>query len=372
MKQSSARKTISHEPDKEASKILLQLCSASRVDDVDLDDPGFGDLFSDHMFSLEYRDGQWQDAKIAPFEDLSLSPATAALHYGQSVFEGMKAFRGKDGAIRIFRMEDHLRRLNLSCKRMCIPELDTGLLASALKKLIKVDSAWVPAKHGNALYIRPLIIATDACLGVRPSQTYRLLILTSPVGAYYKEGFNPVSLTTTDEYIRAVRGGSGFIKTGCNYGPTLLPAQKAKQEGFTQIIWLDAHEHKYIEEVGTMNIFFKIGGQLYTPRLNGSILGGITRDSVIALAENWDIPVHQQPVTIDEIFEADREGTLEEVFGTGTAAVISPVGSIHHNGKTIVTDEEQIGPFAEQLFDTITGIQNSTHEDIYHWMSTIS
>lgn len=372
----SAQKTFTTDPGSEtetdASKILLHLESASRVDEVDLDNPGFGDLFSDHMFSLEYRDGEWRDAKIVPFENLSLSPATATLHYGQTVFEGMKAFRGEDGTIRAFRMMDHLERLNASCRRMCIPEVDTGLLASALENLIKVDSDWVPEKHGNALYIRPLIIATDACLGVKPSQTYRLLILTSPVGAYYKEGFNPVSLTTTDDYIRAVKGGSGFIKTACNYGPTLLPAREAKKQGYTQIIWLDAHEHKYIEEVGTMNIFFKIDGELHTPRLSGSILGGITRDSVIRLAESWEIPVHQRPITIDEIFEADRDGTLEEVFGTGTAAVISPVGSIHHQGETLVTDEDQIGPFAKRLFDTITGIQNSTHEDIYHWMSTIS
>jgi branched-chain amino acid aminotransferase len=196
--------------------------------------------------------------------------------------------------------------------------------------------------------------------------------MTSPVGAYYEEGFDPVSLTTTDEYIRAVRGGSGFIKTACNYGPTLLPAEKAKENGFTQIIWLDAHEHKYIEEVGTMNIFFKIDGELHTPQLNGSILSGITRDSVIKLAQHWDIPVHERPITIDEIFEANKQDTLEEVFGTGTAAVISPVGSIHHQGDTLVTDEDQIGPFAKKLFDTITGIQYSTHEDIYHWMSTIS
>lgn len=371
MKQSSA-KTFAKKPETDASKILLQLRSTSRVNEVDLDNPGFGDVFSDHMFSLEYKEGEWQDARIIPFDDLKISPAMSTLHYGQTVFEGMKAFRGKDGEIRFFRLERHLNRLNTSCKRMCIPEVDTDLLKRALKKMVQIDKDWVPAKHGNALYIRPLVFATDACLGVRPAETYRLLIMTSPVGAYYQEGFDPVRLTTTDEYIRAVRGGSGFIKTACNYGPTLLPAQEAKKNGFTQIIWLDAHEHKYIEEVGTMNIFFKIDGELHTPRLSGSILSGITRNSVIKLAEHWDIPVHERPITIDEIFEADRQNTLEEVFGTGTAAVISPVGSIHHNGETLVTDEEQIGPFAKKLFDTITGIQYSTHEDIYHWMSTIS
>ncbi len=371
MKQSSA-KTFAKHPDTDSSNILLQLRSSSRVSEVDLDNPGFGDLFSDHMFSLEYKDDEWQDARITPFGDLSLSPAMATLHYGQTVFEGMKAFRGEDGKIRFFRLDRHLNRLNDSCKRMCIPEIDVNLLKRALKKLVTIDKDWVPTKHGNALYIRPIVFATDNCLGVRPAKTYRLLIITSPVGAYYEEGFDPVSLTTTDDYIRAVQGGSGFIKTACNYGPTLLPAQKAKEDGFTQIIWLDAHEHKYIEEVGTMNIFFKINGELHTPQLNGSILGGITRNSVIKLANHWNIPVHERPITIDEIFDADRKGTLEEIFGTGTAAVISPVGSIHHNGNTLVTDENQIGPFARKLFDTITGIQYSTHEDIYHWMSTIS
>ncbi|MFH5833161.1 branched-chain amino acid aminotransferase [Halalkalibaculum sp. DA3122] len=373
MKQSSA-KTFAKQTDTDtnSSKILLQLRSSSRVNEVDLDHPGFGDLFSDHMFSLQYADGEWQDARIIPFEDLKVSPAMSTLHYGQTVFEGMKAFRGKDGEIRFFRMDRHLDRLNTSCERMCIPQVDTGLLKRALKKLVSIDKEWVPEKHGNALYIRPLAFATDACLGVRPAEHYRLLIMTSPVGAYYKEGFDPVSLTTSDDYIRGAKGGTGFIKTACNYGPTLLPAQKAKQKGFTQIIWLDAKEHKYIEEVGTMNIFFKIDGELHTPPLNGSILGGITRDSVIKLAEHWNIPVHERPITIDEIFEADKNKTLEEVFGTGTAAVISPVGSIHHQGNTLVTDENEIGPFAKKLFDTITGIQYSTHEDIYHWMSTIS
>src|SRR5699024_4758440 len=349
----------------------IRECSQSRIDKVDLDNPGFGDVFSDHMLSIQYKDGQWQAPEIIPFGELSISPANATLHYGQTVFEGMKAVRGKRGSVRIFRMQDHLNRLNDSCARMCIPPLDSENLGQALKALLNLDRKWVPQKHGNALYIRPLVFATDACLGVRPAQSYRLLIMTSPVGAYYDEGFNPVSLTTTKEYIRAVQGGSGFIKTACNYGPTLLPAQEAQKNGFTQVIWLDAKEHRYIEEVGTMNIFFKIDGQLYTPPLNGSILGGITRNSVITLAEKWNIPVHQQPIAIDEIFEADANGELEEVFGSGTAAVISPVGSISHEGNKIVTDEEQAGPFAKRLFNAITGIQDSSREDSYGWMSSV-
>ena len=351
--------------------IHIQKCKRSRIHDVDLNNPGFGDIFSDHMLSMHYQDGEWQHPEIIPFGDLPLSPATAALHYGQTVFEGMKAFRGKDDNVRIFRLRDHLRRLNESCARMCIPPLDTRSVEQALKRLISIDRQWVPKKSGNALYIRPLILATDACLGVKPAQSYQLVIMTSPVGAYYEEGFNPVSLTTSDQYIRAAKGGSGTAKTACNYGPTLLPAQKAKEQGFTQIIWLDAREHKYIEEVGTMNIFFKINGELHTPQLNGSILGGITRESVITLTQGWNIPVHERPITIDEIFEVHRNNKLEEVFGTGTAAVISPVGSITHNEECLVTDKKQIGPFAKRLFDTITGIQHSTYEDSQQWMSSI-
>lgn len=354
-----------------AYPLQIERRTERRIHEVDLDNPGFGDLFSDHMLSMEYQDGEWQQPQIIPYGDLSLSPATATLHYGQTVFEGMKAFRGKDGEIRIFRLHDHLNRLNRSCHRMCIPQPNVDLLTDVLKKLISIDRDWVPQKRGNALYIRPIIFAADSSLGVRPAQKYKFIILTSPVGAYFEEGFDPVNLTTIDEYIRAAKGGSGMAKTACNYGPTLLPAQKAKQNGFAQVIWLDAHEHKYIEEVGTMNIFFKIGGKLHTPPLNGSILGGITRNSVLQLAEEWDIETYERPITIDEIFKADREGKLEEIFGTGTAAVISPVGSVHHEGETIVTDKEKIGPFAQKLYDTITGIQYATLEDTFQWMSPV-
>jgi branched-chain amino acid aminotransferase len=332
-----------------------------------MDSPGFGEYLSDHMFSMEYRGGAWQDARIISYDDFSCPPAMAVFHYGQTVFEGMKAFRGSDGEVRIFRPLDHFHRLNRSCSRMCIPEIDPDFLAAALRKLIKLDIDWVPSKEGNALYIRPLVIATDAYLGVRPSQTYRLFIMTSPVGAYYKEGINPVSLTTEDEYIRAAKGGSGFAKTACNYGPSLLPAQQAQKKGFTQVLWLDAKDHHFIEEVGTMNIFFKIDGKLITPPLGGSILGGITRDSVIHLAKEQGVTVEERLISIDEVFEAGQNGSLEEIFGTGTAAVISPVGSIQHQSKTVTTDDEKIGPFAEELYHTITDIQYGRREDPFGW-----
>jgi len=349
----------------------IQRCEQSRINEVNLDDPGFGDHFSDHMLSIKYEHGDWQVPEIIPFGDFSISPANATLHYGQTVFEGMKAFHGEDGSIRIFRMQDHLERLNRSCKRMCIPKLDTGILQEALKTLIKMDRNWVPTQHGNSLYIRPLAFAADANLGVAPAKTYQLLIMTSPVGAYYDEGFDPVSLTTTKEYIRSAKGGSGFAKTACNYGPTLLPAKKAHEDGYTQVIWLDAKERRYIEEVGTMNLFFKIDGQLYTPSLNGTILGGITRDSVIKLAQRAEVPVYEQPLAIDQVFDAAREGTLEEAFGSGTAAVISPIGSITHDGDKIMTNKDQIGPFAQQMFDTITAIQYGKQDDPYNWTTTV-
>lgn len=351
--------------------IAFRAQESGRVHEVDLNDPGFGSAFSDHMFSLEFKDGTWIKPEIIPFDDFRCSPAMATLHYGQTIFEGMKAFRNQDGEVQVFRPYRHFKRLNASCRRMCIPDINPEFMVYALKKLLDIDRDWVPRKQGNALYIRPLVFATDPYLGVRPSKTYRLLIMTSPVGAYYKEGINPVSLTTTDDYIRAVQGGSGFVKTACNYGPTLLPAQKAQRNGYTQVLWLDAHEHKYIEEVGTMNIFFKIDGTLLTPALGGSILGGVTRDSTIRLARDWGTEVVERPISIDEIFEAHHTGALEEIFGTGTAAVISPVGSIHHKGETLVTDKYHIGPFAERIYKAITGIQYGFEVDVHHWMSDV-
>lgn len=350
------------------SHISIKRVKQSRIDTVDLENPGFGVAFADHMVSMCYENGHWNAPEIIPFGDISTSPAMAALHYGQTAFEGMKAFRSSTGDVQLFRPLDHFKRLNNSCRRMCVPEVDPHLLLDAVKQLISLDQKWVPSQKGTALYVRPIIFAEDAALGVRPAQRYRLLVITSPVGAYYKEGIKPVSLMTMPNYIRAAKGGTGFAKTGCNYGPTLLPARQAQQKGFTQVLWLDAKEHAYIEEVGTMNIFFKIDGALYTPPLSDSILGGITRDSAIELAKQWGISVIPEPIHIDDIFEASKAGSLEEIFGTGTAAVISPVGSIHHNGKTLVTNEERIGPFAQKLYNTITNIQYGVDSDGHGWM----
>ncbi|NBC05554.1 MAG: branched-chain amino acid aminotransferase, partial [Bacteroidetes bacterium] len=269
--------------------------------------------------------------------------------------------------INLFRPTDHHKRLNNSAKRLCMPEIDESVFIDALEKLLQLDYKWVPKTHGHALYVRPLMFASEEYIAATVSKEYHFYIITSPVAAYYKEGFNPVSLTTTNEYVRAAKGGTGEAKAAGNYGGSLLPAIKAQEEGYTQVLWLDAKEHKYVEEVGTMNIFFLIGDTLVTPQLGGTVLPGITRRSVLALAKEWNLNVEERKITIDEVFEAHENGNLNEVFGAGTAAVISPVGLIHHNEKTITLDQEKIGPFAKKMFDAITGIQYGNQTDPHGW-----
>lgn len=343
----------------------------SRINEVNLDAPGFGVVFSDHMVSVDYVDGAWQNPEIVPYGTFEVSPALSTLHYGQSIFEGMKAFPSADGSITVFRPKDHHDRFNRSCERMCIPKTDYNTFINALDRLISLDKGWVPKKAGNALYIRPFIFATDNYLSVKVSDTYKFFIITSPVGAYYKEGIKPVSLITSQNYVRAVKGGAGYIKTAGNYAASLYPAQKAKEQGFTQVLWLDAIEHKYVEEVGTMNMFFLIDGELVTAPLEGTILGGITRKSVIQLAEDWGVKVNERHISIDEVLEFGRNGRLQEAFGTGTAAVISPVGKIQHGDDHIIINDYEMGPFARKLYDTITGIQYGHLEDKFDWMYTV-
>jgi branched-chain amino acid aminotransferase len=343
----------------------------SRLPGADLDNPGFGRLFADHMFSMEYKDGKWQNPSIVPFDKLEFLPSLTALHYGQSIFEGIKAFRTEDGTINIFRPDKHHERLNKSCRRLCIPEIDRDIFLEALNTLVTIDREWVPVKKGNALYIRPLAFGTDAHISVSESETYQFLIMTSPVGAYYKEGINPVNLMTSSKFVRSAKRGAGNVKTAGNYAASLLPAKKAKEKGFTQVLWLDAGKHKYIEEVGTMNIFFKIDDRLITPPLEGTILGGITRDSVIHLAREWGVEVVERGISIDELFKAYEKGLLQEAFGTGTAAVISPVGRINHDGAEITLDEKKIGPFAQRLYNELTGIQYGEVEDRHDWIYSV-
>lgn len=350
--------------------IKITKSDQSRIKEVDLDNPGFGQIFSDHMLSIKYEDGEWQTPEIVPYGAFEITPAMCSLHYGQAIFEGLKAFKNKDGSIKIFRPQQHHNRFNKSCRRLCIPEIDKDVFMEGLRELIDLDQEWVPDKPGNALYIRPFVFATDEYLSVQASSTYQFFIITSPVGAYYEEGIDPVSLITSDKYARSVPGGVGHVKTPGNYAASLLPAKKAKQKGFTQVLWLDANERRYIEEVGTMNIFFLIDDVLVTPPLKGAILDGITRRSVIQLAKEWGITVNERPITIDEVIEKSEAGHLREVFGTGTAAVISPVGKIQHKWKSITINNYEIGSFAQKLYDTITGIQNGSRKDPFDWMET--
>ena len=343
----------------------------SRLKEVDFENLGFGEIFSDHMLSMEYKEDKWGPAEIIPYGPIGINPAICSLHYAQIIFEGLKAFRGKNRSVYLFRPQKYHERMNQSSKRLCIPEVSHEVFMEGLKELITLDKDWVPGKRGYSLYIRPFIFATDDFLGVKVSDTYRFLIITGPVGAYYKEGINPVRLITPGEYVRASKGGLGAAKTPANYAATLLPAEEAKEKGFTQVLWLDGIERKYVEEVGTMNLFFLIGDELITPPLEGTILPGVTRDSVIHLAKDWGIKASERRLSIDEIFAASKKGSLKEVFGSGTAAVISPVGEIHHEGQKIIVNGNKIGPLAQKLYDEITGIQYGEKPDKFGWRYTI-
>ena len=331
-------------------------------------DLAFGTEFTDHMFLMDYKDDKgWYDARIEPYGPLSLDPATAVLHYAQSMFEGLKAFRGKDGKIRLFRPQKHVERLNRTAERMCIPTLDPDLILKSWTMLVGLDRDWVPRALGTSLYIRPTLIASEPFLGVRPAKQYLYFVILSPVGAYYPEGINPVKIMVVDKYVRAVPGGLGEAKASANYAASLYAAEDAKHQGFTQVLWLDGVHRKWIEEVGTMNIMFKIADEVITPPLAGTILAGVTRDSVLALAREWGLRVSERQISIDEVVEAAAKGTLEEVWGTGTAAVISPVGELSYQGQRIVVNGGRIGELTQKLYDTIVGIQYGETRDTRGW-----
>lgn len=334
---------------------------------------GFGTLFTDHMLNMDYsREGGWQAARIEPYGSIEMDPATMFLHYGQGVFEGLKAYRTDSGQIQLFRPQENFKRLNRSCRRMCIPEIDEDFALESIKQLITLEKDWVPGAPETSLYIRPTIVAMDPFLGVRASHTYRYFVILSPVGAYYPEGFNPVKILVTSELVRAVRGGVGEAKTPGNYAASLLAGEKAHEAGYTQVLWLDGVEQKYLEEVGAMNIFFVIDDEIITPELNGSILPGVTRKSVIALAKHWDQKVTERKISIDEIIDAHAAGKLKEAFGSGTAAVISPVGEIKYGDKVITINDNQTGPVAQKLYDAITGIQYGRAEDPLGWVVPVT
>lgn len=333
------------------------------------DDPlQFGTIFTDHMFIMDYEEGKgWYDPRIVPYAPITLEPSAMVFHYGQEMFEGLKAYKTKEGKTLLFRPDKNIERANNTNRRICIPEIPEDIFLEGIKALVKTDEAWIPTKEGTSLYIRPFVIATDPFLGVRPSNKYMFMIICSPVGAYYPEGLDPVKIWVEDEYVRAVKGGIGEAKTGGNYVASMASQVKAHEEGYSQVLWLDGVHRKYIEEVGAMNIFFKINGRIVTPMLNGSILPGVTRDSVISLCKEWNMPIDEKRISIDEIYEYHQKGELEEVFGTGTAAVISPVGELRWENHIMKVNDGKIGQFSQKFYDTVTGIQTGAQEDIMGW-----
>jgi branched-chain amino acid aminotransferase len=333
---------------------------------------GFGTIFSDHMFNMDYSvEKGWHHPRIEPYGPLSMDPSTMVLHYGQGVFEGLKAYRNKKGGIQLFRPQENFKRLNHSNRKLCIPELDEAFALEALKQLLAVEQEWVPSQPGTSLYIRPTIIAMDPFLGVRASFTYRFFIILSPVGAYYAEGFNPVKIMVTKDHVRAVRGGVGDTKTLGNYAASLFAGEAAHKAGYTQVLWLDGVEQKYVEEVGAMNIFFVIDDELITPMLSGSILPGITRDSVLELGQSWGLKVSERKISIDEVMDSHASGHLKEIFGSGTAAVISPVGELKYGDTVITVGDGQVGPLAHRFFEGIQDIQYGAIEGPAGWIETV-
>lgn len=338
----------------------------------DMNDLPFGQYFSDHMFVMDYDEGKgWHDPRIVPYGKIELEPSAMVFHYAQEVFEGLKAYKTPDGHVRLFRPEKNFERLNVSNERLAIPQIDEELCLDGLKKLVELDRDWIPSQEGTSLYIRPFIIATDPYLGVRPSNSYKFMIICSPSGLYYPEGLEPVKIYVEDAYVRAVRGGTGFTKTGGNYAGSIRAQVVAHEKGYSQVLWLDGVEQKYIEEVGSMNIFFKINGEVVTPALNGSILSGITRMSAIELLKEWGIPVSERRISIQEVADAYDRGELEECFGTGTAAIISPVGELCWEDKVMHINNNQIGEVTQKIFDAITNIQTGKEEDKLGWVVVV-
>ena len=345
--------------------ISIQKTTQSRLSELDFNNIPFGQVFSDHMFVMDYADGAWHSPKIVPFGEFSIHPAAMVFHYGQAIFEGMKASKSFDGRPMLFRPERHAQRINASATRMSMPEIPEDLFVEALHQLVGLDAAWIPPAQGSALYIRPFMIATDPYVGVRPSHTYRFMIITCPVGPYYPK---PVSLYADPYHVRAVKGGTGEAKAAGNYAGALLPAKLANEKGFDQVMWLDGNEHKYIQEVGTMNICFVIDGRVITPAPDGAILKGITKDSILTILRNKGIVVEERPITIDEVIEAYQAGTLQEVFGTGTAAVVAHVSSIQYKDISIdlpPMEERKIGALAKAEID---GLRAGTTQDPYGWV----
>lgn len=350
------------------SDLKITLTTSPKEKPADESKLGFGHYFTDHMFVMDWnKENGWHNAQILPYGPIALDPSCSCLHYAQTVFEGLKAYRTADGSIQLFRPKENFKRLNNSNARMCIPLIDEEFALEALKKLIDIDKDWVPHSDGASLYIRPFIIATEPFLGVHPSSSYKFIIILSPSGAYYATGLNPVSIYVEKSYVRAVRGGTGEVKTGANYAVSLKAQEVADGEGYSQVLWLDGVEQKYIEEVGAMNVFFVLGDEVVTPKLHGSILPGITRKSCIELLRSWGYQVTERMLSIDELVEAYQAGRLTEAFGTGTAAVISPIGELKYGDLTMGINNNEIGAISQKLYDNLTGIQWGKIADPFGW-----
>lgn len=346
--------------------------SSSKKEKPKSDQLQFGRVFTDHMFIMDYSEPiGWHDSRIVPYEPISIDPSAMVFHYGQSVFEGLKAYLTPEGDAQLFRPKKNMQRINRSNDRLCIPPIDEEFALKAIKQLVSLEKDWVPEAEGTSLYIRPFIISTEPYLGVAPSLNYKFIVILSPVGAYYKEGINPVKIAVENNYVRAVAGGTGEAKTGGNYASSLKAQELVANSGYAQVLWLDGLQKEYIEEVGSMNVFFKINGEVLTPALNGSILEGVTRNSVIELLKHWNIPVVERKISMTEIYRAYMDGTLEEAFGAGTAAVISPIGQLTWNNDDIVINNRKTGSVSKKLYDTLTGIQYGRQEDSFGWVEKV-
>lgn len=334
---------------------------------------GFGKIFTDHMFVMDYKAGEgWHDARIVPFGEITLHPAATVFHYGAEIFEGLKAYRTPDGKVQLFRPEENAKRMNNSAERMCLPQIDEDFFVKALETLVELEADWVPSEPGTSLYLRPFTFAKDPFLGVHTAIESTFMIIASPVGSYYKEGLNPVSIMIETEDVRAVRGGTGYAKCGGNYGASFRAGQKAEEKGYSQVLWLDGVERKYIEEVGAMNVMFKVGDEIVTPALTGSILPGITRKSCIELLRSRGFTVNERLFSLDELKEACKNGTLKEAWGCGTAAVVSPIGHLVIDDEIYTINNNEIGAVTQDLYDTLTGIQWGKLPDSFGWTHPVT
>lgn len=347
----------------------IEIREAEQKQEIPSDDEiGFGEIFTDHMFIMDYDgDNGWHNARIEPYSSLEIDPASSFCHYGQMTFEGMKAYRDVEGEPTLFRPEQNGRRLRRSNRRMCMPEIEAEFFVEAVKTFVDLEKRWIPEKEGTALYIRPFVLATESYLGLKPSEEYRFIIIASPVGPYYPAGLKPTSILVETEYVRAVKGGTGEAKTAGNYAKSLKAQKRAAERGFDGVLWLDGREREYVEEVGAMNVFFRIDDTVITPSLTGTILPGITRDSVLKILRDRDIDVEERKITIEELAEAYRQDRLKEAFGTGTAAVIAPIGRLQYGDLNMEIDLEEPGELTRSLYDQLTGIQRGRLEDKFNW-----